>query len=216
MTQKFYTPTFQKLPDDKKSTILNIAAENFSKQGYNSASINVIAQRANISIGAMYSYFSSKKNLFLTVVNRGAQLLAQILIDVLPEEGTIFEVIERLLKLTIDYSKSNPELVQLYHSLSTEELSNLAELLNDTLENAFMDFYIALLNRGIKRGELRRDLDVAVCAMYLDNLVVMLELSFGNTYHQCRLARYLGKDIDAVDQTRVCQILMDFIKRSLA
>lgn len=59
----------QILKDEVKNKILEAAVEEFLVNGYNNSSLRAIASQAGITIGNIYSYFSSKDDLFETVVS---------------------------------------------------------------------------------------------------------------------------------------------------
>lgn len=54
----------QKRSIEKKEALKKAAVELFSEKGYHNTSSNEIAQRANVSIGTFYSYFTDKKSLY--------------------------------------------------------------------------------------------------------------------------------------------------------
>ena len=64
-------PRFQKLKSQKRDSILEIAAEEFSLKGFDGASFNRIIERAGLSKGAAYYYFDDKADLFDTVIQFG-------------------------------------------------------------------------------------------------------------------------------------------------
>lgn len=51
-----------------KEKILKVATEEFANLGYNSTSTNVICRKSEVSKGLLYHYYSSKKEMYLTVV----------------------------------------------------------------------------------------------------------------------------------------------------
>ncbi len=61
-------PRFEKLEPEKRARLLETAAEEFAARGYEKASLNQILERAGISKGAAYYYFSDKADLIATVV----------------------------------------------------------------------------------------------------------------------------------------------------
>lgn len=61
-------PRFDKLAQEKRERILDIAAQEFAVYGFEDASINRILERAQMSKGAAYYYFEDKADLFATVV----------------------------------------------------------------------------------------------------------------------------------------------------
>jgi len=50
--------TFFNLPKDKRNLIISAAMDEFSKAGYNTASINQICKKSNIPKGSFYQYFN--------------------------------------------------------------------------------------------------------------------------------------------------------------
>ncbi|MFT7625644.1 MAG: AcrR family transcriptional regulator [Myxococcota bacterium] len=58
---------FENLENAKQRRILDVAAAEFSANGYNGASLNRIVREAGMSKGAFYYYFEDKADLFVTV-----------------------------------------------------------------------------------------------------------------------------------------------------
>jgi AcrR family transcriptional regulator len=59
---------FARLTQEKRERILEVAAQEFSENGFQGASINRILERAEMSKGAAYYYFADKADLFTTAV----------------------------------------------------------------------------------------------------------------------------------------------------
>lgn len=55
-------------PDQRRSRILTVAQEVFAEQGFRSAEVKTIAQRAGVGKATIYKFFDSKEHLLLTVV----------------------------------------------------------------------------------------------------------------------------------------------------
>jgi len=68
---------FEKQPQEKKELIINVAIEEFVKNGYDKASTDIITSRAGISKGILFHYFKSKKNLYLYVVTYALKLIIE-------------------------------------------------------------------------------------------------------------------------------------------
>jgi AcrR family transcriptional regulator len=54
-------------------TLLNTAAEEFARQGYDQANINTISTKAGFAKGTIYNYFPSKQALLLALIDSIAQ-----------------------------------------------------------------------------------------------------------------------------------------------
>jgi AcrR family transcriptional regulator len=55
-------------PTSRQEQILNAALEVFARKGYAAATVPEIAQAAGVAIGTIYIYYSSKRDLFVTVI----------------------------------------------------------------------------------------------------------------------------------------------------
>ena len=64
----FVEVTMQTLKTTVKEHIIAAATQEFKTKGYEAASLRLIAQEANISVGNVYRYFVNKEHLFESVV----------------------------------------------------------------------------------------------------------------------------------------------------
>lgn len=68
----------QILKDEVRNNILKAATEEFLVDGYRGSSLRTIASQAGITIGNIYSYFSSKDDLFETVIESAMEGLKNL------------------------------------------------------------------------------------------------------------------------------------------
>ncbi len=61
-------PRFEKLSEERREQMLEVAGQEFAQHGYDGASLNHILEAAGVSKGAAYYYFDDKADLFVTVV----------------------------------------------------------------------------------------------------------------------------------------------------
>lgn len=59
-----------KKKEERRQLILNVAVEVFSEKGYCSATIDEIVKKAGISKGLIYTYFTSKEEIFLAIAEK--------------------------------------------------------------------------------------------------------------------------------------------------
>lgn len=208
----FHKETFDRIPQEKRDHIFTIAVSEFAASGYAAASINQIARKAGISIGSMYSYFDSKEDLFLAVVDKGYELLVRALAG-LSREGSFREQLLDILHTAVRYAREHPDMNNLYLSLMTEELAPLARRLSGQVESVSVSYYHQILGEAVSRGELRKDLDIPAAAYLIDNNVLALQLAFSSGYHGYRLKHFLGAG--AEDEARLTERLCDLLMRSL-
>ena len=95
MKSNFFKESFQKISEEKRQRILDAAIIEFSEHGFDSANINNIARKANISVGSLYKYFDNKEDLFLTVVHVGVETLKSVLAKIMESWDTLETRIEK-------------------------------------------------------------------------------------------------------------------------
>ena len=61
-------PRFYKLAPEKRERLMDVAAQEFARYGFEEASVNRILEAVQMSKGAAYYYFEDKVDLFFTVV----------------------------------------------------------------------------------------------------------------------------------------------------
>ena len=72
--RKFHKDTFDKTTEDRRQMVLDVAIDEFAANGYNATSINDIAKKARISIGAMMSRISQAQLQGVPITNYGVVL----------------------------------------------------------------------------------------------------------------------------------------------
>lgn len=214
-TSPRHTQAFGRLPDDKKTRILDAATSEFAAKGFSAANINTIAHSAGISIGAMYKYFKAKDDLFLTVIDQAYALLEGVLSDIAGGGGGVFDKIEGMIRAAQTYSRQYPELNQIYLDATSEGLAHLSRQLSGKLETISANLYRDLLSAAAADGEIDKGVDLAVAAFNLDNLILMLQFSYTSDYFKERMKVFIGEGaLD--DDDRVAREVMRFVRRALS
>ena len=210
-----YKPTFKKTSEERRQKVFEVAISEFAANGYNATNINVIAQKAGISIGSMYSYFNSKEDLFLTIVDMGFSLLETVLKEVNAEEDNIFDAFEGLLRASQTYTLNYPELNQIYLDLTTQGLSFMSEKLSHKLESITAELYRKIIRKAKQEGLVCKEIDEGVASFCLDNLIIMFQFSFTSDYYKKRMEIFIGNQTTKDDED-IIQGIMKFIKRALS
>ncbi len=209
----YHTPVFQRLPKEKKQRILSTALREFSRLGYKTANTNVIARKSRVSVGALYNYFRTKENLFLTVCMEAVRQLSENLETVESSGGDIFDKIERIFRIILRHSRQYGELINLYNEVTTEGNLKLARKLSYQMESVSAEYYHRLVEEGITSGDIAPDTDVKLFAFCLDNLFISLQFSYASEYYKERMRIYLDNDIHHNDE-RVVRGMMRFIRNA--
>ena len=209
--KKFNKERFDIISEDKQQQVLQAAIDEFSENGFNGTSINKVAKRANISIGAMYSYFESKEDLFLTIVERMFCVLENAIKEV-DLNRDFYEVIEGLFVVAHDYAISNPQLNQIYLDFSTHSLSNLSSRVSRRLETISKDMYLSIIEKAQEKHRVDQTIDPSMLSFFIDNLIMMYHFSFTSDYFKERMQIFLGNHLVDAPELQIDEI-MKIIKK---
>jgi TetR/AcrR family transcriptional regulator len=212
---KRWTPTFERIPEQKRRRVMDAAKKAFAHHGYAGTNVNLVAREAGISVGSLYQYFRTKEDIFLALIEHSHGLLAGIIDGIFAREPAFFPRVREILSVAADSSRKDPELLNLYIACTTEELAPLAAKLSSNSESVAAEKYRQMVVEAKERKEIRADADPALASFCLDNLFMMVQFSFGSAYYRERLALFLGRPAPTHPEA-VIEGVLDFIRRSLA
>jgi AcrR family transcriptional regulator len=92
----------------------------FAEEGYHGASVSRIAQRANVSKGLMYNYFSSKEEVLKTLLSQLFDY-AMDLLKIRPGEVLNDERFGEIIELSVRIPLEEPKRWKLYMSLAFQQ-----------------------------------------------------------------------------------------------
>ncbi len=210
---RFHKETFDKTTAERRQRVIDVAIAEFATKGYNATNINDIVKKAGISIGSMYSYFASKEDLFLAVVNTAYELLENVLKEVTARHTALFDILGAMLTASREYAIRYPELNQIYLDLSTQGLSQMAGRLSNKLETITISLYRDLLKKAKSEGVISRALDEGTAAFFIDNLIVMYQFSCSVDYYRERMKIFLGKEV--FDLPEIEEAIMKLIRKAI-
>jgi AcrR family transcriptional regulator len=167
------TEMFLKLSREKQQRILAAAINEFADKGYARASMNVVVEKAGISKGALFKYFRSKGGLFAFVYKMALNRVKDDLRGVRDEskEAPFFDRLQRIMQAGVDFIHHHPGLARIYyHIMFTGDSPYKNEILGE-IHGESLKFIQALIEQGMARGELRRDLDPESVAFVLGSVL---------------------------------------------
>lgn len=215
MAKEIYCkPTFNNIPEEKRRKILDVAVMEFANHGFENANINVIAKKAEVSVGSLYKYFDTKTDLFLTSINYGISTLDSIIDAVAASDDDAMAKLERLIRIAIEYSRKSSVLIKLYNEFTGESDPELAKKIASDMENTTAAAYKKAIIDGQASGEIRTDIDPGMAAFMIDNLLMNIQFSYACDYYRERYKIYAGDDIFQKDEFAVENILR-FVKSAL-
>jgi AcrR family transcriptional regulator len=154
---------FERLPVEKRTKLLESAAQEFAKCGFEDASVNRILEQAQMSKGAVYYYFEDKVDLFCTVVQYA---IAQLhLIDTQVDMSqltvkTFWPTFAELHRLPLLRSFEQPWLFGAVQAAGHLSSAALQEEPLASIARQISAYAMAFVTRGQELGLIRHDLAV--------------------------------------------------------
>lgn len=181
---------------ETRKRIVHAARQLFSERGYDAATFQAIALRADLTRPAINHYFPSKRVLYQVVVEQTNALVITAAIERAQAETTLVGRVSAFIAAVIQADPENQSAVAFLMAsvLESQRHPDLSRVENDLIRSA-REFLTWAVNDAIRQGELGADTDVAALT---GMLLAML----------CGMGFYAGlagslQEIDAViDQLR--------------
>jgi TetR/AcrR family acrAB operon transcriptional repressor len=103
-----------------RDKILLAALTIFSRRGYSEASMDEIAREAGITKGALYWHFQDKQALYEAVVDLVLKRQMEAISKPLAGLSSLEEKVEAVVRATIDFYRSNQQVVEFYSNMLFE------------------------------------------------------------------------------------------------
>ncbi|WP_312531986.1 TetR/AcrR family transcriptional regulator [Paracoccus sp. (in: a-proteobacteria)] len=146
--------------DATKARILKAAQNEFARNGFGGARVDVIAEKADANKRMLYHYFGGKEDLFQTVLENAYIAIRdaeqKLALDHLPPN----EALVRLVRFTWDYYLKHPEFITLVNSENLHRAKHLkkSEIVK-IYSRRFVSMVDTILKRGVASGDFRTGID---------------------------------------------------------
>ncbi|HLZ31273.1 MAG TPA: TetR/AcrR family transcriptional regulator [Chloroflexota bacterium] len=166
----------------RREQILAAAMTCFARQGYHATSMDDVVRESGLSVGAIYSYFPSKEELFLTLSETRAEQSLAYLNELFARPGSIADksreavdyFFDRLSDDLVPLARVNVEFLS--EALKSERIKER----QDRRCESIRQFFHSLLSEAQRRGEVRGDVNIQAAAelmMALNEGIVLLSVT---------------------------------------
>ncbi len=160
-------PKLLDLDSQRRNAILNAALKEFSSQGYDNASTNVIAKESGISKALMFHYVSSKQELFLVVYDFFSDLLKKEYFELMNYDAKdIFTRLRQSYLLQMKLSEKYPWILDFNKLSRTTHSNEVNEELEKRTHKEHSSCYPELFD-GIDETKFRKELDIEKCKQFI-------------------------------------------------
>jgi len=163
--------------DETRKRILHAARLVFSERGYDGATFQAIAVRADLTRPAINHYYSSKRALYREVVNQTNELVVVAGVQSAERETTLVGRLTAFISAAVRANSENPSTSAFLVTtvLESQRHPELSTTENDAVRIS-REFLMRVVNDAIEHGELAADIDASAVVETL--LVVLCGVGF--------------------------------------
>jgi AcrR family transcriptional regulator len=157
--------------EHRREEILTAAQEVFFQKGLQTATMDEIAESAELSKGTLYLYYSSKEDLYLGVMMRGLDMLHEVLEETIAKAPTTMDAIWDLGTAYFDFFQKQKSFFRTFHffqnpSIHKQVSEEMSAQCNERTQ-AIWKTVIDIFRRAIDEKLLREDLSPVEYAVIL-------------------------------------------------
>ena len=159
----------------RRDHVLECAERIFSDKGFHQATMQEIAEEAEYATGTLYTLFEIKDAIFAAVVRRRMAEIDAHLREAVEADAAAGERIEQFVRGFFEYFEAEKHLVQIYVNVTGGLLWNVKSELGEEVAEmhlAFLGFLEGIFRAGVRRGDIRSDLEPRVMAVSLVGILV--------------------------------------------
>ena len=151
--------------DLRKNQILDAAMEVITRHGYENSRMDDVVKSSNMSKGAIYWYYNSKKDIYLDLVNYWVLRYSDMVSKILEKDQKASLQLKKIFSYFIDEYEKDPEPFK-----ALTEFWSMAQKDNDfrkklqKVYGAFLDVIESIISNGNKSGEFK-NLDTRIAAL---------------------------------------------------
>lgn len=155
--------------ENRRQEIISAAESIFFEKGFEIATMDEIATKAELSKGTLYLYFNSKEEIHFSIVVKGLQILNQFLKTdyIESKKGN-----ENLMDMGKAYVKFSQQYENYFKAIMHFDSNKIEKLDDEKKQIIFQDesplvFFIEIIEKGKKDGTIRTDISSAELAIML-------------------------------------------------
>ena len=158
--------------DETRQRIVQAARLVFSERGYDGATFQAVAARADLTRPAINHYFSSKKALYREVLAQTNEIVIRSGIRAAERETTSVGQLTAFISVAVQANSDNPAVSTflITAALESQRHPDLSNANNDSVRIA-REFLTSVVNGAIGRGEVAADIDASAL---VETLLVVL------------------------------------------
>lgn len=191
---------------------MQVSAREFARYGYHATNVNRLAERAGISKGAIYSYFTDKEDLFKSTVQYWFREFGKVAEPLLKMDLDPFGKLEEYMVRMVEFGIKNPPLVINYLNLYSAGMARISREITRPIERVGASYLMGILEEGQKKGLIRRDIDPGLTSFILDNELVIFWASALTPHYRTRFEEFMKIPPGGMSDRVIIQKVREMVK----
>lgn len=198
--------------EQRRNEILNAAEKVFFSKGFNHATMDEVAETAELSKGTLYLYFKNKEDLYFAITQRSMTILRTMFQDAVKQHEKGIEKVRAIGRAYHKFSKDYKNYFDMMmHFEAVRSSLNLDTCVFDEIHlkgQSVMQVLVEAIQTGIDDGTIRSNLDPLKTAFLLNGV------SSGIIHLIAREAQHIKK-IEAFEPEDLMDSFFDFTFNAL-
>jgi len=157
--------------EQRKNDIIDAAERVFFNKGHENATMDDVAEEAELSKGTLYLYFKNKEDLYLAIHLRGNKILHALFEKAFKQQETGLEKTKAIGQAYVEFYKNYPDYFNalIYYESREINFTDKNSVATECLVEgkATLEMLINALSIGIQDGSIRPDIDPVKTAISL-------------------------------------------------
>jgi len=157
--------------EQRRKEIISAAEKVFFKKGVENATMDDVAQQAELSKATLYLYFNSKEEIYSAIFSKSQEALFKMIEKVTAKVTDTRDKIATLLAAFISFQKKNPDYFEAFFYFLTRDIEvdeeNCYVKQRRKSGQEFLKKWVHLVEKGKKDGFIRKDLNEIPVAIIL-------------------------------------------------
>ncbi len=146
----------------RKNEIIEAAEKVFFSRGIEKATMDEVAEEAELSKGTLYLYFKSKEDLHMSVALKAISLLGEMTRGIRELKETAIDKLVSMGRACISFAESHPDHMRAIITLEGFELHHISYSVSEMQEMIYQDspvgMVIEIVKQGVEEGSIRSDI----------------------------------------------------------
>ena len=160
--------------EQRRNEILNAAEKVFFSKGFNYATMDEVAEEAELSKGTLYLYFKNKEDLYFAIAQRSMTILRSLFQEAVKQYNTGIEKVRAVGRAYHKFSEDHKNYFNMMmHFAAVQDSLNLDSCVFDEMHmqgQSVLQVLVEAIQIGINDGTIRSNLDPLKTAFLLQGV----------------------------------------------